>query len=127
MPGPTFRAVVPMLRTPDLDRALAFYCGPLGFSLLRRSDADGWASVARDGVELMLATTHTQPAAGAATVSLYVRLADAAAVDALWATLEGHARVSYPPETFAYGMREFGIHDPDGTLLQFGAPAAPPC
>ena len=127
MSGPAFRTVVPMLRTPDLDRALAFYCGPLGFSLLRRSDADGWANVARDGVELMLAAARAPDPAGTPTVSLYLRLADADAVDALWSTLDGHAPVSYAPQTFPYGMREFGIHDPDGTLLQFGAPAAPPC
>ncbi|MDH5835384.1 bleomycin resistance protein [Luteimonas kalidii] len=129
MPETTFRALVPMLRTRDLDRALAFYVGRLGFSLTRRSDADGWASLSRDGIELMLSTLHADAtqADGTFPGSLYVRLGDAAAVDQLWSTLDGHARVSYAPDTFAYGMREFGIHDPDGVLLQFGAPVAPPC
>ena len=114
-----------MLRTRDLDGAIAFYVERLGFTLQRRSDADGWAALQRDGVELMLATpnAHAGDSPPAFTGSLYVRLDDAAAVDALWATLEGNARVCYAPQTFHYGMHEFGIYDADGYLLQFGAPA----
>jgi len=114
-----------MLRTPDLGRAIGFYAGRLGFDLQRRSDEDGWASLRRDGIELMLATpnAHAGDARPAFTGSLYFRLDDAAAVDRLWTSLQGKARACYPPETFHYGMREFGIFDDDGYLLQFGAPA----
>lgn len=124
-----FRKLVPMLRTPDLGRAIAFYVQRLGFALQRRSDADGWASLRRDGIELMLATPHAHGdgAQPAFTGSLYFRLDDAAAVDRLWTSLQGEARTCYAPETFHYGMREFGIYDDDGYLLQFGAPVAPGC
>jgi catechol 2,3-dioxygenase-like lactoylglutathione lyase family enzyme len=119
-----FRGLAPMLRTPDLPGSIAFYVDTLGFALHARSDADGWASLRRDPLELMLATpnAHAAQAAPAFTGSLYFRLDDAAAVDALWTSLQGKARACYRPETFGYGMREFGIYDPDGYLLQFGAP-----
>lgn len=122
-----FRSLVPMLRTPDLSGSIAFYVDTLGFALHARSDADGWASLRRDDVELMLATpdAHAAHGAPALTGSLYFRLDDAASVDALWTSLQSRVRACYPPETFGYGMREFGIHDGNGYLLQFGAPAPP--
>jgi uncharacterized glyoxalase superfamily protein PhnB len=51
------------------------------------------------------------------TGSLYFRVAQ---VDELWLQVKDHARVSYPIETFDYGMREFAIYDNSGYLLQFG-------
>ena len=117
-----------MLRTPDLGRAIAFYVERLGFALQRRSDEDGWASLQRDGIALMLATpnAHAGDAPPAFTGSLYFRLDDADAVDRLWASLQGQVRACYPPDTFRYGMREFGIFDDSGYLLQFGAPSPLP-
>ena len=41
-------------------------------------------------------------------------------VDALWERLKDVVRVCYPIEDFEYGMREFGIYDNNGYLLQFG-------
>ncbi|MCR6663345.1 MAG: VOC family protein [Luteimonas sp.] len=126
MPATPFRQVTPMLRTPDLGRAIAFYVERLGFVLQRRSDEDGWAALRRDDIELMLATpnAHAGGVPPTFTGSLYFRLDDVGAVDRLWASLEGRARTCYPPETFHYGMHEFGIYDEDGYLLQFGAPAS---
>lgn len=124
-PAVVFRAVTPLLRTRDLDASIAFYVDRLGFALRRRSDADGWASLERDGIELMLAmpNAHAGDAEPGFTGSLYFRLDDAEAVDRLWASLQGKARTCYPPETFPHGMREFAVHDDNGYLLQFGAPA----
>ena len=115
-----------MLRTRDLSRAITFYVERLGFALQRRSNEDGWATLRRDDIELMLATpnAHGDGAQPAFTGSLYFRLDNPGAVDRVWASLEGNARTCYPPETFDYGMHEFGIYDDDGYLLQFGAPAS---
>lgn len=122
----TFLQMTPMLRTPDLRRAIAFYVERLGFVLQRRSDEDGWAALRRDDIELMLATpnAHAGDVPPTFTGSLYFRLDDAGAVDRLWVSLEGKVRTCYSPETFHYGMHEFGIYDEDGYLLQFGAPAS---
>ena len=51
------------------------------------------------------------------TGSLYLRCDD---VDGWWLRLKERARVCYPIEDFAYGMREFAIYDSNGFLLQFG-------
>lgn len=131
MDGIVLAGLSPMLRTPDLAGAIAFYVERLGFVLQRHSEADGWACLARDGIELMLARPLDSVDGGEDVPmfggSLYFRLADAAAVDRLWSALQGHARTCYAPDTFHYGMREFAIHDPAGHLLQFGAPATPAC
>jgi hypothetical protein len=34
--------------------------------------------------------------------------------------LKDKAKICYEPETFEWGMREFGIYDNNGYLLQFG-------
>lgn len=64
---------------------------------------------------------HEGDERAAFTGSLYLRCDD---VDAWWLRLRDVARVCYPIETFDYGMREFGIYDNNGYLLQFGQPQA---
>lgn len=123
--APVLGSATPMLRTWDLPGSIAFYVDVLGFAVQSHSQADGWASLRRDGVELMLATpnAHDGATAPAFTGSIYFRLQSPAAVDALWASLQGRARACYVPETFHYGMREFAVYDDNGYLLQFGAAA----
>ena len=62
---------------------------------------------------------HQGDAAPAFTGSLYFRTDD---VDGLWRSLKDRARVCYPIEEFDYGMRELGVYDNNGYLLQFGQP-----
>ncbi len=115
----TFTNLRPMLRTKDFDGTIDFYIRRLGFTCEGRSDADGWASLRRDAVGLMVATPneHMPFDAPAFTGSLYFDVDDAGA---LWETVKDHARVCYPIEDFHYGMREFAIFDNNGYLLQFG-------
>ncbi|WP_242109197.1 bleomycin resistance protein [Luteimonas aquatica] len=113
--------LTPMLRSWDLPGSIAFYTGTLGFALQGGGADDGWASLACDGVEIMLAApnAHEGDAAPAFTGSLYLRTGD---VDAWWRRLKDAARVCYPVEDFDYGMREFAVYDNNGYLLQFGQP-----
>ena len=119
----SLRALTPMLRTPDLAASVAFYTQALDFRLSAGDIAGGWVSLARDGVELMLSglNAHEGDRAPAFTGSLYLRTDD---VDGWWSRLRERARVCYPIEDFAYGMREFAIYDNNGYLLQFGQPIA---
>jgi uncharacterized glyoxalase superfamily protein PhnB len=119
----TLLALTPMLRTPDLGGTISFYTDVLGFTLQGVSDAWGWASLERDGVEIMLSgmNAHEGDAGVRFTGSLYLRTED---VDGWWERLRGRARICYPLEAFPYGMREFGIYDNNGYLLQFGQPCA---
>ncbi len=114
------QTLTPMLRSWDIGATIEFYTGVLGFAC--DSQTDDWASLRRDGVGLMVSAPnyHEKDTAPAFTGSLYFRIED---VDELWATVKDRARVCYPIETFSYGMREFGIYDNNGYLLQFGQPA----
>lgn len=109
-----------MLRVPDVPAAVAWYRDALGFEG-ETDGGEGWASLQRDGIELMLSAfnTHEGDTTPAFTGSLYLRCDD---VDAWWSRLKDQARVCYPPEDFGYGMREFAIYDCNGFLLQFGQP-----
>lgn len=113
------RELTPMLRTRDLEGTVEFYTGTLGFECGELNQEWGWASLRRDGVEVMLArpNEHEPFERPVFTGSLYIRTDD---VDALWEQLRERAKVCYPVEDFEYGMREFAIYDNNGYLLQFG-------
>jgi uncharacterized glyoxalase superfamily protein PhnB len=112
-----------MLRTKDFKGTIEFYTRLLGFTCAGRSDADGWASLRRDTVGLMIATpnAHMPFDTPAFTGSLYFDVDDARA---LWDEIKDDVRVCYPIEDFHYGMREFAIYDNNGYVLQFGQPLA---
>jgi DNA-binding CsgD family transcriptional regulator/catechol 2,3-dioxygenase-like lactoylglutathione lyase family enzyme len=118
-PRVSFQRLTPMLRTKDLPATIDFYTGLLGFHCVSRSDA--WATLDRDGVQLMVATPnqHLPFTAPAFSGSLYFHVDD---VVALWRAVESRVEVCYPLEDFDYGMREFAIYDNSGYLLQFGSP-----
>jgi uncharacterized glyoxalase superfamily protein PhnB len=110
-------ALVPVLWVDDLDAAIAFYCGTLGFSCANRTE--GWASLQKDGVELMLSlpNAHEPYQRPVFSGTFYLRTND---VNSLWEKLKGRVPVVYPIEDFDYGMREFAIRDNSGYILQFG-------
>ena len=115
------KSLTPMLRTWDLRASNAFYTEVLGFECESLSEEQGWASLRRDGVAVMLAgpNQHEGDKAPAFTGSLYFHPDD---VDGLWQRLKDKARICDPIDNFEYGMREFAIYDNNGYLLQFGQP-----
>ena len=119
--GVTFQWLRPMLRTKDLSGTVAFWTGRLGFTCDGVSEEDGWASLSRDGVGLMIATpnAHVPFETAGFTGSFYFTVDDVAA---LWAGLKDRVEIAYPMEDFHYGMREFAIYDNNGYMLQFGTP-----
>ena len=50
-----FESLQPMLRTRDLQATITFWTGRLGFTCEEFSPADGWASLRRDEVRVMVA------------------------------------------------------------------------
>jgi hypothetical protein len=85
-PPVSFERLTPMPRTRDMSATIGFYTGLLGFSCPSRSDV--WATLRRDGAELMIATPNE------------------------------HLPFTTPKlANFDYGLREFAIYDNNGYLL----------
>ena len=107
------QSLMPVLRTHELQRSIAFYCDRLSFTCSEQTTE--WAFVGRDELTLMLAlpNAHEPFDRPLFTGSLYFR-------DRLWQRFQHDADVVYPLEDFDYGMREFAIRDVDGYCLQFG-------
>lgn len=108
----------PMLPALDLATTEAFY-GALGFATLL--SLPDYLIVARDGAEL-----HFWPCVDrqvAENTSCYLRSPDVDALHAAFLAVSG-LRMQ-PPEDRPWGMREFYVWDPSGTLLKFGQPVRP--
>jgi uncharacterized glyoxalase superfamily protein PhnB len=132
-------AVTPLIEVFDMPRALAFYCGALGFSIVDASPDDEtpegrfphWARLRLDGAELMLNTAYDsgerppapEPAReiGHRDLCLYLACDD---VDSVFRALKGRIDGLAPPQDAPYGMRQLYLRDPDGYGLCFQAPIA---
>jgi len=114
--------LVPQLLVRDMAESLAFY-KKLGFEPPPDCPSNAtWAEVVRDGVTLHF---HTEPPDGTPpqpimSGTLYMF---PASVDALAREFDGVVPFAWGPETMPYGMREFGIQDPNGYYLAFTEPA----
>lgn len=116
--------VVPALLVKDMTETLAFY-RKLGFVLSGYHPDQNhptWAEVVRDGVTFQF---HTEPPRGtpsdpvcSGTLYMYPE-----SVAALADELRGKVEFSWGPEVMEYGMREFGLRDPNGYYLAFSEPA----
>ncbi len=117
-----FQSLSPIIATGDMDRSVAFYVEVLGFTCGMRTTV--YANLQRDGVRLMLAApnAHELWTGAKFTGQLYMQLGSPKQVDALWEAIRERVDAIYPPDDFAYGMREFGIRDDNGYQLTFGSP-----
>ncbi|KFF75725.1 glyoxalase [Chryseobacterium sp. P1-3] len=109
----------PVLWTENIDETIAFYIHILGFILMGRNDDWQWASLRKDDVYIMLSQPNENEKVDKIgfTGSLYFNVNE---VDELWEDLKTKAKICYEIETFEWGMREFGIYDNNGYILQFG-------
>jgi uncharacterized glyoxalase superfamily protein PhnB len=116
-----FLELKPMLRSWDIPATIAFYTEILGFTCKSYNQEWGWAHLNRDRTTIMISSPneHEGDSSPGFTGSLYITCDE---VDDLWASLKDRVRVCYPIEDFDYGMREFGVYDNNGYILQFGKP-----
>jgi len=125
--------VTPNLIVTDIDRSTAFYRDVLGFAIVATvPDAAPFVFVwlQRDGVSIFLnlqaAAAEDLPQFAARSVggtnALFITLeaeSPDSGIDALFQQIEGSAKVVMPLKTQFYGMREFGVEDPDGYVILF--------
>ncbi len=111
--------LTPMLWTNDIKASIDFYQNFLGFELDNYNEGWGWCHMHKDKVCVMFTTNEHAPNRESLkfTGSFYIYTKD---VDELWNELKTKATVCYEPANFAHNMREFGIYDNNGYLLQFG-------
>ncbi|PIF46432.1 putative glyoxalase superfamily protein PhnB [Chryseobacterium sp. 52] len=115
-----FTALRPILWTENIEETIEFYTQILGFTLMGRNDDWEWASIQKDDVQIMLSQNEYEKLNGIGfTGSFYFNVDN---VDELWEDLKTKVKVCYEIETFEWEMREFGVYDNNGYILQFGQP-----
>ena len=124
--------VTPNLIVSDIDRSAAFYRDLLGFSVVTTVPEQGpfvFVWLQRGAVSVFLNARAAAEAdlalwagrsAGALSMFMTVE-ADSIAegIDALFGAIESKVTVIMPLKDQFYGMREFGILDPDGYVIFF--------
>lgn len=117
--------LVPSLLAQEISETVRFYTESLGFRLTGNYPDEKnpeWVELTRDGVTLQFfaeppQTIPDQPILSG-TLYLYPD-----SVAALAEELNGKVAFEWGPEVMDYGMREFGIRDPNGYILAFTEPA----
>lgn len=116
-----FKRVAPVIPVRNLDAALERY-RRLGFDVDLDIGPERYSFVARGPVSMHLTEwDEHDPGRTGAVVYLYV--SDADALHAEWSQAGVDGELGDPFDT-AYGLREFGYVDPDGTLHRVGSPLA---
>jgi catechol 2,3-dioxygenase-like lactoylglutathione lyase family enzyme len=119
--------VAPVLPTPDVRRAAAYYRDILGFKVVEHYDADeAFATLYRDSVELILVQTRhgdvqSNTARYGAGFDVYIDPETVGAVDSMYEELKASgAKTLGEPAMTAYGSYEFVVEDVDGRLIGIG-------
>ena len=124
-PAIQLKAAVPTFLVADVGRTAQWYAEALGFRTAGRVPAQepyAYASLQRDGVELMLLRlpgyqkpdlTGQRPAG---VWDAYVRMQG---VHAFYETIRGHPFIRAPLTKQPYGDWEFEVQDPNGYILVF--------
>lgn len=110
--------IMPVIYTNELNDTIEFYSNIIGMTCTTDS-VENWAIMKMDQAQLMIAlpNAHLEFNSPSFTGSFYFEIDDA---EDFWNLVKEKVNVLYPLEEFDYGMREFGIYDNNGYLLQFG-------
>lgn len=110
-----------MLVTENLAQTIEFYTEFLGFECRGRYPEENpcWASLCSGAAEIAFNTSNAETNFEKPTLtgSIYLTVEN---IDELWQKLKGKVEIVYPLDDFDYGMREFGIRDCNGYILNLG-------
>ncbi len=109
--------LTPMLGTLNLRRTIKFYKENLGFECMGMypdEENPCWASLWNGDVEIAF-SSQDKKISMTGTIYLYVEN-----VEEVWTQLKDKVEIVYPLSEFDYGMREFGIKDCNGYILNIG-------
>lgn len=118
-----FIQITPFIHVTDLEKAIAFFTGILGFKVPYRLDDYAYVHRETVGFRLLLQTNPQEGAPpGNRRFAYYIDVHD---VDALYAELKPQldtlpAGDVHGPEDKHYGQRELLVLAPDGNLIAFG-------
>ncbi len=108
--------LTPMLATHNLRETIEFYENNLGFEcrgFYPDKENPCWASLWNGTVEIAFSVPEGDKEI-LMSGSIYLH------VNEFWEALKDKVEITYPPNNFDYGMREFGIKDCNGYLLHIG-------
>lgn len=111
----------PTLATANLEETIKFYTEFLGFECQAQYPQENpcWVSLCSGGVEITFNTPNSEMKfeKPILTGSIYLQVEN---IDEVWENLRNKVEVLYELENFSYGMREFGIKDCNGYILNIG-------
>lgn len=117
---PEMLELIPTFLVRDMDKALAFYTGKLGFGIILKS-GNTYTAIARDFAQIGLAQERKIPKGQFS--SSYIKMT---LVDAYYDELKARGvKITSPLKTQPSKMREFSVTDPDGNVLIFGEYTGP--
>jgi uncharacterized glyoxalase superfamily protein PhnB len=111
--------IVPVLKVADLQRAVDFYTGVLGFTVCWRAPNDGGGEncmVQAGSTDLLLSTGSHLGEKPQLTGTLYFHVTG---VQEFFERIRHQVEIVWPLEAMDYGQMEFGIRDRDGYTLAF--------
>jgi uncharacterized glyoxalase superfamily protein PhnB len=114
-----FKKIVPVLKVSEMQRAVDFYTGILGFTVCwcAANDGGGENCMLQAGSTYVLLSTGShlgdEPQF---TGTLYFNMQG---VRQFFEQIQGKVEIVWPLETMDYGQMEFGIRDRDGYTLAF--------
>ena len=114
-----FKTIVPVLKVADMQRAVDFYTGVLGFAVRWREPNDGGGEncmLAAGATTLLLSTGSHLGDKPLFTGTLYFNVVGVAG---FFEQIKNKVELVWPLEAMDYGQTEFGIRDCDGYTLAF--------